>query len=101
MSHVTMVNGLSGNITAADVLGDVADGANQRMGLSVAMTAGTVVVSNTLVTANSRIFLTAQGTGGTGGALSVSARSNGTSFTILSTSNTDTRTVAWLIVEPA
>lgn len=101
MSHVTSVNELSGNLTAADVFASVADGSNERMGLSAAMTAGTVTVNNTLVTANSRIFLTPQGTGGTGGSVSVSARSNGTSFTILSTSNTDTRTVAWLILEPA
>lgn len=101
MSHVSSVNLMSGNLTASDVLGSVEDGSNQRMGLSAAMVAGTITVNNSLVTANSRIFLTPQGTGGTAGSVSVSARSAGTSFTILSTSNADTRTVAYLILEPA
>jgi hypothetical protein len=65
------------------------------------LAAGTVTVSTTAVTANSRIFLTAQTTGGTPGALRVSARTAGTSFTITSTSGTDTSQVAWMIVEPA
>lgn len=79
----------------------VAEGSNAKQGLTAAMTAGTITVSTTAVTANSRIFLTAQNTGGTPGALRVSARVAGTSFTITSTSGTDTSTVAWLIMEPA
>jgi hypothetical protein len=61
---------------------------------------GTVTVNNTLVTANSRIFLTTQVTGGTVGSPYISARTASTSFTITSTSGTDTSTVAWMIVEP-
>lgn len=79
----------------------VKEGSNATMGLSAAMTAGTVTVNTTKVTANSRIFLTAQNTGGTPGALRISARTPATSFTITSTSGTDTSTVAWWIVEPA
>lgn len=99
--HVSSVNGKTGNVTGSDVLGSVASGTNQRTGITAAMTAGTITVNNTLVTANTRIFLTAQNSGGTPGALRVSARSAGTSFTITSDSNTDTSTVAWLLVEPA
>lgn len=79
----------------------VKEGSNATMGLTSAMVAGTVTVSTTKVTANSRVFLTAQNTGGTPGALRISARTPGTSFTITSTSGTDTSTVAWWIVEPA
>jgi hypothetical protein len=78
----------------------VAEGSNAKMGTAV-LVAGTVVVSNTSVTANSRIFLTCQTPGGTPGFLRVSARTAGTSFTILSSSGTDTSTVGWMIVEPA
>jgi hypothetical protein len=78
----------------------VAEGANAKMGVA-ALAAGTVTVSTTAVTANSRIFLTCQTPGGTPGFLRVSARTAGTSFTILSSSGTDTSVVAWMIVEPA
>lgn len=64
------------------------------------LVAGTVTVSNVKVTANSRIFLTSQVDGGTPGFLRVSGRSAGVSFTITSSSGTDTSTVAWLIIEP-
>lgn len=77
----------------------VAEGANAKQGTAV-LVAGTVVVANTSVTANSRIFLTSQADGGTPGFLRVSARVAGTSFTILSSSNTDTSTVAYEIFEP-
>ena len=79
----------------------VKEGTNAKMGVTGAMTAGAITVSTTAVTATSRIFLTAQTTGGTAGALRVSARTAGTSFTITSTSGSDTSTVAWFIVEPA
>lgn len=102
-------DGALGNIVAAgDIKAGtvgktlyVKEGTNAKMGISSALVAGTIVVSTTAVTATSRIFLTAQTTGGTPGALRVSARTAGTSFTITSTSTTDTSTVAWFIVEPA
>jgi len=77
----------------------VKEGSNAKMGTS-ALTAGAATVSNTSVTANSRILLTSNADGGTPGWLRVSARSAGTSFTITSSSGTDTSTVAWLILEP-
>lgn len=77
----------------------IKEGSNARMGTAV-LVGGTVSVSNTSVTANTRIFLTAQAPGGTPGAVYVSARVASTSFAITSTSGTDTSTVAWLLVEP-
>jgi hypothetical protein len=75
------------------------DGANKRMGQAV-LVGGTVVVSNTSVTANTRIFLSHANTGGTLGHLYISARTAATSFTITSSSNLDTSTVNWLLIEP-
>lgn len=78
----------------------IKEGANAMMGTAT-LVGGTVTVPTTKVTANSRVFLTAQNTGGTPGALRVSGRSAGTSFTVTSTSGSDTSAVAWMIVEPA
>ncbi len=87
------------NLTTAGNGFGVKEGTNARMGIAT-LVGGTVTVSTTAVTANSRVFLTAQTNSGTPGAVSVSARTGGTSFTITSTSGTDTSDVAWLIVEP-
>lgn len=65
------------------------------------LVAGTVVVPTTSITAASEVFLTCQTPGGTPGFLRVSARTAGTSFTILSSNGADTSVVAWMIVEPA
>jgi hypothetical protein len=78
----------------------IEEGANARLG-ATALVAGSAVVANTSVTDNSRIFVTSQVDGGTPGWLRVSARTAGTSFTITSSSGTDTSTVGWLIIEPA
>jgi hypothetical protein len=77
----------------------VKEGSNARLGTAT-LVAGTVTVSNTSVTANTRIFYSVQAPGGTQGFLSV-ARVAGTSFTLTSTSATDTSVVAWFLVEPA
>jgi hypothetical protein len=77
----------------------LAEGANARMG-TVSLTAGTATVSNTSVTANTRIFLTVQSLGGNLGIHYVSARVPGTSFTITSSDIGDTSTIAWLLIEP-
>jgi hypothetical protein len=61
---------------------------------------GTVTINNTKVTANSKIFFNIQTAGGTIGVQAVSARTPGTSFTITSTSGTDTSTISWFIIEP-
>lgn len=76
----------------------VKEGSNAKQG-TVALVGGTATVANTSVTATSRIFLTSQADGGTPGFLRVSARSVGTSFTITSSSGTDTSTVAYEIFE--
>lgn len=78
----------------------VAEGANAKQGTAV-LVAGSVVVANTSVTANSRIFLTSNVPGGTPGFVRVSARTAGTSFTITSSSGTDTSTIAYQIFEPS
>lgn len=87
----------------------VKEGTNACMGVAT-LVAGTVTVSTTKVTANSRIFLTAQSNSGTEyGLVKVSARTASTSFTITSyrgnntttVASNDTSTVAWIIFEPS
>jgi hypothetical protein len=90
-SHMTFVN-------PTDYSLKIQSGNNSSMGLAT-LSAGTATVNNTLVTNNSRIFLTSQEDGGTPGWLRVSSRVANTSFTITSSSNTDTSKVAWWIVE--
>lgn len=77
----------------------VQEGANCKQGVAT-LTAGAVTVANTSVTANSRIFLTAQDNNSTG-ALRVSARTAGTSFTITSSNGADSGLVAYEIFEPS
>lgn len=74
---------------------------DQREGVAT-LVAGTKVVTNSKVTAASRIFLTAQslGTVTAPKALAVTARTAGTSFTITSADNTDTSVIGWHIEEP-
>ena len=78
----------------------VAEGTNAKQNGGVVLAAGTNTVANTSVTANSRIFVTSQATGGTVGGENVSARTAGTSFTITSTNAADTSTVAYEMFEP-
>jgi len=77
----------------------IKEGSNARMGSSV-LVGGTVTVANTSVTANSRVLYSRGVPGGTLGELSCT-QIPATSFTILSTSGTETSTVTWLIVEPS
>ena len=77
----------------------VAEGTNGKLGSST-LAAGTVTVLNTSVTANSKIFIQRQTAGGTIGHLTYT-KTAATSFTINSSSATDTSTVDWHIVEPA
>ena len=67
---------------------------------TVTLSAGKAAVSVAAVTKNSRIFLTIQSPGGVVGTTYVSSRSPGSSFSIASTSGTDSSLVAWLLVEP-
>ncbi len=80
----------------------IKEGSNATSGVAT-LSSGTVVVSTTKVTANSRIQLTPQalGTITVPVGLAVSARTAGTSFTILSGNLADTSVVAWVIIEPA
>lgn len=79
----------------------IKEGTNATSGIAT-LSGGTVVVSTTKVTANSRIFLTIDGGTLTNvGTVYISARSAGTSFTISSTNVLDSSDVAWIIIEPA
>lgn len=97
---VTM-NGSLRLATAGNGL-SIKEGTNATMG-TCTLVAGTCTVSTTKVTANSRVFLTAQslGTVSVPQAIAVTARSAGTSFTVTSADATDTSVVAWEIIEPA
>lgn len=77
----------------------VKEGSNAKQGVAT-LVAGTVTVNNTSVTANSRILLSAQDNSTTG-ALRISARSPGTSFTITSSNAGDTGVIAYEIFEPS
>lgn len=78
----------------------IKEGTNATMGIAT-LSAGTVTVSTTKVTANSRIYLTTNGGTITNiGMQYVSARSSGTSFTITSMNILDASDVAWIIIEP-
>lgn len=78
----------------------IKEGADAKMGIAT-LVAGAATVNTSVVTANSRIMLTVQTAGGTQGHLQISNRNVGVSFTISSTSVSETSTVAWLIIEPA
>lgn len=70
-------------------------GSNQQAGTAV-LTAGTVTVSNSLVTSNSIIMLTKQ-TFADNHFVGISSKGSGT-FTISSSNNSDTDTVGWFII---
>ena len=93
---------LDGDVTIATVGAGlrVKEGVNARMGVDT-LVAGSVVVNTAAITANSRIFLSGQNSAGVHGELTVSARTAGTSFTISSGNVADTRSIGWMIVEPA
>lgn len=93
-NHNTHDSGLKG-WTAVNLK----DGSNKHMGVAT-LSGGTVTVSNTSVTASTRIFTSRQTTGGTLGHLSIGTVVASTSFVINSSSATDTSTVAWLLIEP-
>lgn len=67
---------------------------------TASLTAGSVTVSDANILSTSRIFVTGSVDGGTPGWLRVSARSVGVSFTITSSSATDTSTVSYMIINP-
>lgn len=67
---------------------------------TVVLSAGAATVALPSVTAATHIHLTIQAPGGALGVPHVFSRTVGTSFTIHSSSGTDTSTVAWAAVEP-
>lgn len=79
----------------------VKEGTNAKMGVATLNGTTNVVVSTTAVTATSRIFLQTQASTATYGSPVVVSRVAGTSFTMKSTTASDTSSVAWMIVEPA
>lgn len=87
------------NANFTELYARTAGAASTRSGTAV-LVGGTVVVADTATTAASIILLTCQTPGGTPGFLRISARSASTSFTILSSSGTDTSTVGYLVIEP-
>lgn len=92
---------LNGNLTL-NTAGNkflLKEGSNASMGTAT-LVAGTVTVSNTLVTANSRIFYNRSTPGGTLGHLSCTI-SAGTSITFDSSSLLDTSNITWHLIEPA
>ena len=92
---------MSGNVLSVNGL-NVGTGTNisQIKHGRATLVGGTITVSDASVTANSRIFVSSAVGGGTPGWLRVSARSAGVSFTILSSSGTDTSQVDWLLINP-
>jgi hypothetical protein len=96
---------VAGGSVAVTVTGTglkVAEGLNSKQG-TVTLSGGSAVVTNSSVTASSRIFMTAQSSGapGTCGALFIVGKVAGSSFTIGSTGANDSSTVAYEIFEPA
>lgn len=77
----------------------IKEATNGRAGTAT-LSAGTITVANTSVTANTRVCYWRQTSGGTLGELSVTL-SAGVSFTISSTSATETSTIYWELREPA
>lgn len=92
------VFGALGVGTAGQTL-SVKSGTNAKAGTTAAMTAGSVTVSTTAVTANSVIVASLKTAGGTVGAPFVGTITPGTSFVLKSTSGTDTSVYNWIILE--
>lgn len=60
---------------------------------------GTITIANKTITANTQVFLSVSTLSGTQGMLHVT-RIAGTSFTITSSSNIDTSTISYILIEP-
>jgi hypothetical protein len=76
------------------------EAANSKFGQAT-LVGGTVTINNTSVSANSRIYLTVASAGGAQGHLRIAAIFNGISFTITSTSGTETSVVNWFMMDKA
>lgn len=90
---------LSGNLGLVSLGNriEIKEGTDASVGTAT-LAAGTITVANTLVTANTNIFLTPQDNN-CAGALRISARTANTDFTITSSNGADTCVVGWLFIE--
>ena len=80
----------------------VKEGSNAKQGLSANMVSGAITIANTSVTANSRIFVSRDGTSAANaGALFVATQTAGVGFVVNSTNAADVVKVAYQIFEPA
>lgn len=101
--HMTITHG--GGVSIIKTLTSGANGTSIsriRHGVSAAMTAGVVAVTDANTTANTRFFFSthSRGTITLPASYDAATRSAGTSFTITSSMVTDTSTVAWIAIEP-
>lgn len=89
-------------ITTAGKGLQIKEGSNAKMGQAT-LVAGTVTVSNTSITANSRIQLTiaSLGTVTIPTTVAVTSLTVATSFVITSANAIDTSVINWIIFEPA
>lgn len=85
--------------TAGNTL-KIKQGTNACAGIGATLVAGTVTVNTTAVSSNDIIILSRSAVGGTPGFTSYTI-SDGVSFTINSSSGTDTSTFSWVIVKAA
>lgn len=108
LGDVTTTNGNVVLATAGNGV-KIKEGSNARMGSST-LTNGTVTVSNTSVTANTRIFLNRQAVNASTalGLLSVGTVSASTSFVInalkeadATVQTNDVSTISWVLIEPS
>ncbi len=106
VTATTTLTASSGAITATNgnlVLGtagnklSIATGANASVGTTAAMSAGAVTTANTSVTTSSIILYARATGGGTQGNVEISAQTTG-SFTLTSTSGSETSTFNYLII---
>lgn len=89
---------LTGITQAAGGLFSISSGTNQRAG-DATLVGGTVTVSNTTVTANTKIMLTRHTSGGTIGTATTYSVSAGTAFTITSDNILDTSVFTYVLIE--
>ena len=75
----------------------IASGLSSEFATTAAMTAGAVTVTNPFVTSASKIVYSRATLGGTAGNVSITAQSNG-SFTLTSSSNTETSTFTYQVI---
>lgn len=95
------ITNVSGNLiidTAGKTL-KVKQGSNACFGTGAVLSGGTVTVNTTAVNTGDTIFLSCTSAGGTQGIPRISAIVDATSFTITSSSGTDTSTYSWLIIK--